>query len=54
MITHPAAGLRPLLPGEEVPPTGRAMARGGNETADRELGAAVWRATLRAMAVGPK
>lgn len=53
VITHKHAGHRALFPGEKVPESGQAMARGGNEDADRELGAAVWSATLRAMGIGP-
>lgn len=50
VVTHPAAGHRAVLPGEPATPPDHAMARGGTDQADRELGSAMWAATLRALA----
>lgn len=41
-IVHDAAGHRAVLPGEEIVTGGMHMARGGNEDADRALGALAW------------
>lgn len=42
VITHPLAGHRTTLPGEQASPRGAVMARGGTPEADAELGALVW------------
>jgi uncharacterized protein len=42
LLVGPEAGHRPVLPGEEPKSAGQRMARGGNEAADRELGALAW------------
>lgn len=49
LIVDQEAGHRAILPGEEVVTAGRALARGGSETADRRLGAAAWEGILRLM-----
>lgn len=41
-VTLPAAGHRLQLPGEDLPNGGMAMARGGSDAADRQLGEALW------------
>jgi uncharacterized protein len=41
-VVLPAAGHRPVLPGEEPKTAGQRMARGGSDAADRELGALAW------------
>lgn len=42
IVSHPRAGHRLLLPGEEPVAGGVSMARGGDQSAERELGAAAW------------
>ncbi|GAA1505118.1 acyl-CoA thioester hydrolase/BAAT C-terminal domain-containing protein [Terrabacter terrae] len=42
VVTHPRAGHRVVLPGEDVASGGQRMARGGTEAADRELGERAW------------
>lgn len=42
VVTHPRAGHRVILPGEQVATGGMRLARGGTEAADRDLGARVW------------
>lgn len=42
VVTHPAAGHRVILPGERPASGGARMARGGSESADRELGEQAW------------
>lgn len=42
VVRHPGAGHRVLLPGERPAPEGQAMARGGTDAADAELGALLW------------
>jgi dienelactone hydrolase len=42
VVTHPDAGHRVVLPGEEVAAGGQRMARGGSEAADRALGDLAW------------
>lgn len=42
IVSTPDAGHRTVLPGESVVSAGQRMARGGNEAADRELGALAW------------
>ncbi|MGW8568487.1 acyl-CoA thioester hydrolase/BAAT C-terminal domain-containing protein [Isoptericola sp. NPDC055881] len=49
LVTHPRAGHRVLLPGEEPVAAGMAMRRGGSEAADRRLGAAAWTAVRGAL-----
>jgi dienelactone hydrolase len=44
VITHELAGHCPVLPGESPPARPTERAWGGTPTADRELGAAAWRA----------
>ena len=41
LVSHPEAGHRVLLPGEEVPPPSR-LVHGGTPEADAELGRRVW------------
>lgn len=52
VVTHPRAGHRVLLPGERPVRRGQAMARGGSDEADAELGAAVWPALVAAITGG--
>ncbi len=47
VVTHPGAGHRTTLPGETVAVGGQAMARGGTDRADAELGALAWPHLLR-------
>jgi pimeloyl-ACP methyl ester carboxylesterase len=49
-VTVAAAGHRAVLPGEEPKTAGQRMARGGNDAADRELGARAWPEILRLLA----
>ena len=42
VVTHPEAGHRVVLPSEKPVQRGQSMQRGGNESADSELGAAAW------------
>ena len=49
LVTHPDAGHRVVLPGEDVPDDGAAMARGGSESADRALGLLAWPEILRVL-----
>ena len=42
VVVHDAAGHRPTLPGEDEPPGGLRMGRGGSAQADARLGAAAW------------
>lgn len=42
VVTDLHAGHRTVLPGEPVVTAGTRVARGGNEEADRRLGAAAW------------
>jgi dienelactone hydrolase len=42
LVTDPEAGHRALLPGEPLVTAGARIRRGGDETADRRLGAAAW------------
>lgn len=49
VVRHPAAGHRVLLPGERPAPEGQAMARGGTDAADAELGAQLWPHLLRVL-----
>jgi uncharacterized protein len=42
LVTHPEAGHRTLLPGEEPVTAGQRMARGGTPAADAELGSQAW------------
>lgn len=46
LVSHDIAGHRTLLPGESPVSSGRIMARGGTEEADRALGARAWGAIL--------
>ncbi|WP_410785685.1 acyl-CoA thioester hydrolase/BAAT C-terminal domain-containing protein [Kribbella sp. C-35] len=50
MVTVAEAGHRAVLPGEQPKTAGQRMARGGTETADRELGARAWTEILRLLA----
>ncbi|MCU1537631.1 MAG: Acyl-CoA thioesterase [Humibacillus sp.] len=52
LVTLPEAGHRVVLPGESVQRGGAAMARGGTEAADRELGRLAWPEILRVLEVG--
>jgi len=47
VVSHPRAGHRLLLPGEEPVAGGAAMRRGGSPQADAELGARGWNEVLR-------
>ncbi|MEP9381050.1 acyl-CoA thioester hydrolase/BAAT C-terminal domain-containing protein [Nocardioides cheoyonin] len=49
VVTHPRAGHRVVLPGEEPLPPHAGRAYGGSDEADAELGAAVWPVLLRAL-----
>lgn len=49
-VTVAAAGHRAVLPGEEPKTAGQRMARGGTDSADRELGARAWPEILRVLA----
>lgn len=49
VVTHPDAGHRIILPGEEPVSGGRPMARGGTEAGDRALGHLAWREILRVL-----
>lgn len=51
VITHPQAGHRCVLPGEEALPPSRRHAHGGHPKADVALGAAAWPAIRRALAL---
>jgi hypothetical protein len=48
-VTHPDAGHRVVLPGEQPATGGQRMARGGNDAADRELGELAWPDILRVL-----
>lgn len=50
VVTHPAAGHRVVLPGEEPVSGGQRMRRGGGPVADAQLGAAAWPVLLPALA----
>jgi acetyl esterase/lipase len=50
LIIDPEAGHRAILPGENVVTAGRALSRGGSETADRRLGTAAWKSIRQLMA----
>jgi hypothetical protein len=53
-ITHPEAGHRLMFPGEPPIPAGdRIIARGGNPSADAELGRRVWEAIAEALRTSP-
>lgn len=47
VVTHPEAGHRVILPGEEPAGGGRPMARGGTDAGDRALGRLAWPEILR-------
>jgi dienelactone hydrolase len=47
VVTHPDAGHRVILPGEEPAGGGRPMARGGTDDGDRALGRLAWPEILR-------
>ncbi|MEV0798811.1 alpha/beta hydrolase [Kribbella sp. NPDC050281] len=49
-VVLPAAGHRPVLPGEQPKTAGQRMARGGSDEADRELGALAWPEIRRTLA----
>lgn len=49
VVTHPGAGHRVVLPGEQPAAGGQHMARGGSEAADRELGGLAWPHLLRVL-----
>lgn len=51
VVLDPEAGHRAILPGEDPVAEGQVMRRGGNETADRRLGAAAWPAVLEMLRV---
>jgi len=47
LVTHPRAGHRVVLPGEQPATGGQHLARGGSDIADRALGALAWPEILR-------
>lgn len=47
ILSHPQAGHRTVLPGEEPPRGGLSMSRGGTPAADAELGEVAWPHLLR-------
>ena len=49
VVTHPDAGHRVILPGEQPAGGGQRMARGGTEAADRALGVLAWPEILRVL-----
>lgn len=49
LVSHPEAGHRLLLPGEQVPPPPR-LVHGGTPEADAELGRRAWPHLLRLLA----
>jgi dienelactone hydrolase len=49
VVTHPGAGHRVILPGEQGAAGGQRMARGGTHAADRELGELAWPEILRVL-----
>jgi dienelactone hydrolase len=49
VVTHPRAGHRVVLPGEDPVSGGQRMARGGTPQADAELGERAWPAVLAAL-----
>jgi dienelactone hydrolase len=49
VVTHPDAGHRVVLPGEQPATGGQRMARGGTDAADRELGELAWPDILRVL-----
>ncbi|REJ05042.1 alpha/beta fold hydrolase [Microbacterium bovistercoris] len=51
VVTHPDAGHRLLLPGEEPAAGGVRMARGGTPEADAALGTAAWPEVLRLLEI---
>jgi hypothetical protein len=53
VVTHPHAGHRVVLPGEQVADGGQRMARGGTDAADRELGRLAWPEIRRVVGLGP-
>lgn len=53
LVTHPRAGHRVVLPGESVAAGGAPMARGGTESADRELGRLAWPEIRRVLGAPP-
>ncbi len=52
-VTHPRAGHRIVLPGEEPVQGGMTMRRGGTPDADAELGALAWRDLSRLLRLRP-
>lgn len=53
MLIHPDAGHRPILPGESASNAGQRMSRGGNPSADAQLGTHAWPHVLDALGAGP-
>jgi uncharacterized protein len=51
LVTHPRAGHRVVLPGEQMVTGGMRMARGGTPEADRQLGALLWPHLRRVLSV---
>lgn len=47
VVTHPDAGHRTILPGEEAVIAGQRMVRGGDAAADASLGEACWPSLVR-------
>ncbi|QBI22108.1 acyl-CoA thioesterase [Egibacter rhizosphaerae] len=52
-LMHTDAGHRIPLPGEPLPAGGQAMARGGNPTADAELGEVAWQHIVTSLQLTP-
>ncbi len=52
VVTHPSAGHRTILPGEQPVVAGAEIARGGTPEADAELGALVWPVLARLLRLG--
>ena len=52
VVTHPDAGHRVILPGEQPATGGIRMARGGSDAADRALGRLAWPELLRVLEAG--
>ncbi len=53
VVTHPDAGHRVVLPGEQPAGGGQRMARGGTDAADRALGELAWPQIRRVLGLPP-